>query len=1329
MRKIAIAAAVSLSLTGISGVSYGLGLGEIEMYSALNQPLDAEIRILSATEAELQGMQVGLAPDAAFQRAGLQQLPVLSSVSFAVEKRPDGQPVVKILTDGPVLEPFLNFLIEVDAPGSVRLVREYTVLLDPPAFPSEDAPSTPAVATYASTSTDSNDGVSIDLTDAALVGSVAQSTDGQVSYSETTSGGSEVDSDFVITDASMIDTSDVFVSDDQVFATDDNSASDGDGQLISLEQELNTTPQFDEPVFGFDDGEAIDLGAESIALVDDTAALSLDNLGAEGDPIFDNDFASNDDVEVLSGDALRDLIEPVGSDTDSAAGSSLAQVEFEESTVSSDAVYADTSFSDSTFSDSTVADGETSYGDLIDLSGVIEGDIATPADVVTDTFEQSDSVGSSSTISSDGIVVEIADVALGGFDETTEVNEVTGESYRVQPQDTLWSIANRQKASGVSAHQMIVALLNANPDAFVGGNINRMSKGAVLEIPTVESQKSTAKPAALAIVKSWTDGNQAVAVPRTTPSQSVDVAPQEIVIDNTRLEEVNRQMEVARSELASEAADRDELQGRVNSLEDNMSEMKSLITLREDELNKLEQDVATTENAANALTAQREELDQAAESAANLQKDLTQNLTQAQDDIARQADKDKNMATAEAEAQSIRISSEEDSLRAQLAALEIEKRDLESSSQLEKADLVRQSELEKTRLLEEAKAEREKIMAELEVEKTRISEEAELEIARVKNEADTNQQQLLEDAKVERTRLTEETQQMKTQIDDMQAEKMRLLDEAAAEKARMVAEADAERAELEAKAAELKDANAVKLAEAETAIVDTDTDAEGSVDGVAGKIAAGGSAAVGGLLGFAPLQEMIGNRKTVLGAGAGLAGLGLLGAWAMRRRRKPVQDPALRPRGVDDRQPAPQAQPRTNFDSRPQQPHPQQPQQPRREQPRQPQMRPEEQPVQRSAAPAAAATAAAAAAAVGAGVAARDSHAAPEASVAPQTNAPQADDTARYGRNEPGVVPQNVADENLEEVALDDTITEAEVYLRYGLHGQAEDLLKTAIERSPDNEEYHFKLLENYHDQKNADSFHPAASTFTQKFGKSEYLGRINEMGAELGPVPQPTSGGNAGTVGLAAGAAGAVVAGTPSVASAMVNAKNNRSHVDDGQVSFDDELSDPAFDQTIDPGSEFSVDELQATGNMGAMVDDAAQFDNDSNMSLDDVDLASLDDDGTMNLEGLTGNQMSGADIGNLDLTNPTGDSTLDNLTLDDADLSSLGNVTGDIRSGLEADLPVEGLASAGSGEMENMLDLAKAYMDMGDNSAASKALKDIAAKGNPMQQIEANELLKKLT
>ncbi|MEM7255830.1 MAG: FimV/HubP family polar landmark protein, partial [Pseudomonadota bacterium] len=130
----------------------------------------------------------------------------------------------------------------------------------------------------------------------------------------------------------------------------------------------------------------------------------------------------------------------------------------------------------------------------------------------------------------------------------------------------------------------------------------------------------------------------------------------------------------------------------------------------------------------------------------------------------------------------------------------------------------------------------------------------------------------------------------------------------------------------------------------------------------------------------------------------------------------------------------------------------------------------------------------------------------------------------------------------------------------------------------------------------------------------------------------------------------------------------------------------------------------------------------------LDEVDMAALDDDGTLNLEELTGDQMSGLDLGALDLTNPEGDSTLDNLTLDDADLNSLGDISSGVRDGLSADIDLEEGTISRTDEMETMLDLAKAYIDMGDSDSAESALKDIITHGSDAQKMEAQDLLSNL-
>lgn len=1388
MRKIAIAAAVSLSLSGVTGISHALGLGEIEMYSALNQSLDAEIAILSATDDELQNMQVRLAPSDAFARAGLEQLPILSSVVFAVDRRPDGKAVVKVTSDGPVLEPFLNFLIEVDAPGSVKLVREYTVLLNPtspltrsssqPAttftddqiFVGNDSAISQSAVSQSAISQSAGAGVEIDLSSAAIVGTDASTpavvdtfagndTGGEVIFTETTTGGFTVP----VADTSAVDTvadtllveseteETLFVPDEQIFANTGSGSSvvGSDGQLISLEQELNTTPQFDEPVVSTGS-----VGGEAIELADSGESLSLDNLGAQGEPadnaIFGNEFEAADSGELIVGDELRDLVGDV-------ATSSQPTVEFTETVqaqasavaesqpvVNQDLVVTDIS--------STFADTDAGAGDLIDLSGIID-DSAANTQPVEDVV--------SNTVSTDGIIVEVEN--SGQSAAVSQNIELSGNTYRIQSSDTLWSISNAQKARGVTPHQMMVALLDANPNAFVGGNMNRLVNGAVLQIPTAASQNSFEPASSLAIVQSWTRDNKPPSgiVTRTvtnvvqpvvvTDNNDTDIVINDLATSSTLtrdLEDVNTRYEQARDELAAETKQRDELQGRVNNLTDNMEQMKTLITVRENELTELQNEVTSAENDAAEIDAQISKLSDASEGVADMQDGLNKDLAEAQDAIERQADLEKNLASAEAEAQSARLSSEEDSLRAQLAALEIEKRDFEATSQLEKAELVRQSEAEKTRLLAQAKAEREKIMGELDVEKARITREAEMEVARIKGEAATESQRVATEAQAERERLAAETAAMQAQLEEMESEKNRLMAEAETKTAEMQAEADAQAklaaqaeaeaeaqakltAEAEAEAAKASEESArvkdrlaamkkeadEKAAAAQAALADakTDTDADGMMGNAVDKVtdtgknmAAGGAAAVGGLLGFAPLQEMIGNRKNVLAAGAGLSLLGLLASWGLRRRKyaetKEVQ--GLRPRGDASRVAAPDS--RTKYE--------------------QEQAMygddPSMQPQQRTDNRGTAAAAAAAAAVTGTAAAAASRNNAPAEPQPVQPAQPAVQQTAQPApaATPAAGTPAKPTDAELEEVALDDTITEAEVYLRYGLHGQAEDLLKTAIDRSPDNEEYHFKLLENYHDQKNAGDFNKAAATFNQKFPASDHAARVSEMGAELGSSGGTTAAGAAGAV----AGAGALAAG--SLASFKGSAADNRTQLDTGSTESDVE---DLLDQTIDPGTEFSVDELQATGNLNAMVDDVTDLDDQGGMSLDDVDLASFDDDGTMNLEEVAGSQMSGGDLGSLDLTNPV-DGALDNLTLDDADLNAgSNNSMGDnVRSGLAAaDLPGQSPIAGGTDEMETMLDLAKAYIDMGDNENASKALKDIAARGNPLQQTEANELLKKLT
>lgn len=119
--------AVALSTLSLGG--HAAGLGKISVLSALGQPLRAEIEV-TATREELTSLSARLASHDAFKQAGIEFIPVLAGIKLIVDKRAGGQSVIRLTSDRPVNEPFLDILVELNW-SSGRLVREYTFLLDP----------------------------------------------------------------------------------------------------------------------------------------------------------------------------------------------------------------------------------------------------------------------------------------------------------------------------------------------------------------------------------------------------------------------------------------------------------------------------------------------------------------------------------------------------------------------------------------------------------------------------------------------------------------------------------------------------------------------------------------------------------------------------------------------------------------------------------------------------------------------------------------------------------------------------------------------------------------------------------------------------------------------------------------------------------------------------------------------------------------------------------------------------------------------------------------------------------------------------------------------
>lgn len=122
---------LGLGLFATSG-AWALGLGEINLDSALNEPLVARIPITVSSPDELRDLDARVALNETFARYGLDRPAFLNSLRFQVTRQ-GGQPTLLVTSTQPITEPFVTFLLEANW-GRGRLLREYTVLLDPPVF-------------------------------------------------------------------------------------------------------------------------------------------------------------------------------------------------------------------------------------------------------------------------------------------------------------------------------------------------------------------------------------------------------------------------------------------------------------------------------------------------------------------------------------------------------------------------------------------------------------------------------------------------------------------------------------------------------------------------------------------------------------------------------------------------------------------------------------------------------------------------------------------------------------------------------------------------------------------------------------------------------------------------------------------------------------------------------------------------------------------------------------------------------------------------------------------------------------------------------------------
>ncbi len=125
-------------------MAVALGVGDYELNSYLNQPLEMEVSLHEVGDLSAEEILVNLAPQSEFDAAGVERSYFLNRLEFSVELTGRDEAILRVTTDQPVREPYLNFLVEFLWPTG-RLMREYTVLLDPPSFSDSATTSVPAI--------------------------------------------------------------------------------------------------------------------------------------------------------------------------------------------------------------------------------------------------------------------------------------------------------------------------------------------------------------------------------------------------------------------------------------------------------------------------------------------------------------------------------------------------------------------------------------------------------------------------------------------------------------------------------------------------------------------------------------------------------------------------------------------------------------------------------------------------------------------------------------------------------------------------------------------------------------------------------------------------------------------------------------------------------------------------------------------------------------------------------------------------------------------------------------------------------------------------------
>ncbi len=124
--------AVAAALIGLAPpTAQALSLGPIVVQSALGEPLRAEIDVLEINAEEAASLRTTVASPEAFRAAGLDYNAAIANLRVTLQRRANGRSFIRLQSDRPVNDPFVDMILEANW-SSGRIVRDYTMLFDPP---------------------------------------------------------------------------------------------------------------------------------------------------------------------------------------------------------------------------------------------------------------------------------------------------------------------------------------------------------------------------------------------------------------------------------------------------------------------------------------------------------------------------------------------------------------------------------------------------------------------------------------------------------------------------------------------------------------------------------------------------------------------------------------------------------------------------------------------------------------------------------------------------------------------------------------------------------------------------------------------------------------------------------------------------------------------------------------------------------------------------------------------------------------------------------------------------------------------------------------------